>query len=60
MSSTLHGWIRLWSRLSGRRLRREVDDELDFHVEMLMRRFEAQGMTLDRLIYKEGAVGKRR
>lgn len=44
MSSPLDRWARLWSRLSRRRLRREVDDELGFHLEMLTRRYESRGL----------------
>ena len=44
MSSPLDRWIRMWSHLSHRGLKREVEEELDFHLEMLARRFEAQGL----------------
>ena len=44
MSSSIDRWIRIWSRLSRRRLKGEVEDELDFHMEMLVRRFRSQGM----------------
>jgi putative ABC transport system permease protein len=44
VSSSVDRWIRIWSRLSRRRLKGEVEDELDFHMEMLVRRFRSQGM----------------
>jgi len=44
VSSPVDRWIRIWSRLSRRRLKGEVEDELDFHMEMLVRRFRSQGM----------------
>jgi len=44
MSSPLDRWTRIWSRLSRQRLRGEVDDELDFHLEMLVRRYRGEGM----------------
>ena len=47
MSSPLDRWIRMWSLLSRRRLRREVEEELDFHLEMLALRYEAEGMDPD-------------
>ncbi|MBT8397963.1 MAG: ABC transporter permease [Gemmatimonadetes bacterium] len=44
MASSLDRWIRMWSHLSRRRLRGEVDEELEFHLEMLARKYEGQGM----------------
>ncbi len=34
----------MWSRLSRRSLEREVDDEIEFHLDMLTRKYEAQGL----------------
>jgi putative ABC transport system permease protein len=44
VSSPLDRWIRIWSRLSRRRLKGEIEDELDFHLEMLVQRYRDQGM----------------
>ncbi len=44
MPSPTPGWTEIWSRLSGRRLQREVDEELAFHLDMLARRYEEQGL----------------
>lgn len=44
MSAPLDGWIRMWSRLSRRRLEREVDEEFTFHLDMLTQRYRAQGL----------------
>ena len=43
MPSPIDRWIRLWSPLARRRLEREVQEELDFHLEMRTREYEAQG-----------------
>lgn len=42
--SRVDRWIRLVSLFSRRALEREVDEELDFHIESRAREFEAQGM----------------
>ncbi len=44
MPSPLDRWIRLWAPLSGRRLEREIHDELDFHLEMLATELEGRGL----------------
>ncbi len=44
MASSLDRWIRMWSHLSRRRLKGEVDEELEFHLEMLAQKYESQGM----------------
>jgi len=44
MSSPLDRWIRIWSRLSRRSLEQEVDEELAFHRDMLIQKYEAQGL----------------
>lgn len=44
MSSGIDRWTRLFSQFSNRALRREVDDELTFHLEMRARDLEASGM----------------
>jgi len=44
MPSPLDRWIRIWSHLSRRSLEREVDEELAFHRDMLIRKYEAQGL----------------
>jgi predicted permease len=38
-------WIQLWTSLSRRRLEREVLDELDFHLEMRTREYQARGLS---------------
>src|SRR5262245_44360855 len=40
------GWSRYWRYLSAR-FRREVDDEVAFHVEMRARELEAQGLSAE-------------
>jgi len=44
MSSVTDRWMRLLSQLSKGALKREIDDELSYHLEMRARDFEAQGM----------------
>ena len=42
MSSSLDRWIRMWSPLSRLRLEREVEEEVEFHLEMRTREYEAR------------------
>jgi len=44
VASPLDRWIRLWSPLSGRRLEREIHDELEFHLDMLVVELESRGV----------------
>jgi len=44
VSSPLDRWLRMWSHLSRTVLRRQVDEELEFHLDMLAKRFQARGM----------------
>ncbi len=44
MASPLDRWNRIWARLSRRRLGQQVDEELEFHLEMLSERYRASGM----------------
>jgi len=38
------GWLKLWSQLTRRGVETEVDEELGFHFDMLVREYEARGM----------------
>lgn len=44
MTSPLDRWIRMWSRLSRRGLRREVEEELEFHLQMLTLQYQTKGL----------------
>ena len=44
MTPRFDGWISMWSRFSRRRLAREVDEELSFHMDMLTEKYRSQGM----------------
>ncbi len=45
MRSAMDGWIRLWSGLTRRGVEREVEEEMGFHYEMLVREYESRGLS---------------
>lgn len=47
MTSSLDRWMRIRSRFSRSGLEREVDEEVAFHLEMLVSRYEAAGLRPD-------------